>query len=279
MQTDSGSTILCPVDFSEVSAHALRQAAILARRRDARILALHASRFEAPPYFTEASLAGLEREFRESLSSARVYLDSFVAAALDGDTARVEPRVVEMLPADAILAESTGAGLIVMGTHGRTGWNRWTLGSVAERVLRESAIPVLTVRGAPRPEIRRILCPVNDTGASRNALAQAVGLAAGFDATVTVLHVREPHGAAPIDNLCAWASAETRRRCDIREMTVEGDAAEEIVRLTAAEPYDLLVLGAPRRRFFEGMILGTTAIRAVRHAACPVLSVPDAPAQ
>jgi nucleotide-binding universal stress UspA family protein len=49
--------------------------------------------------------------------------------------------------------------------------------------------------------------------------------------------------------------------------------AEEIVKLATEEPYDLVVLGAARRRFFEGMVLGTTTLRTVRHAPCPVLTV------
>jgi nucleotide-binding universal stress UspA family protein len=101
-----------------------------------------------------------------------------------------------------------------------------------------------------------------------------VDVAACFDAALTVLHVHESHGAAPIANLCGWIGAESRARCEIRELERHGDAAGEIVRMASEEPCDLLVLGAPRRRFFEGMVLGTTTIRAVRHAPCPVLSVP-----
>jgi nucleotide-binding universal stress UspA family protein len=275
MQTLSLDTILSPVDFSELSAHALRHAARLARCGKSRVVAAYANWFEAPPYFTESRIAELQSEFRESMDQARRTLDEFVASTLGPDAAGVESRVVEALPVDGIraLAEYTQAGLIVIGTHGRSGWNRWTLGSVAERVLREIPLPVLTVRSEPRP-IRHILSPVSDSAASRMALAAAADLAACVDATVTVLHVHEPHAAAPIANLCGWIGAENRARCDIRELESRGDAAAEIVRTASEEPYDLLVLGAPRRRFFHGMVLGTTTIRAVRHAPCPVLSVP-----
>jgi hypothetical protein len=72
---------------------------------------------------------------------------------------------------------------------------------------------------------------------------------------------------------CKWVPAEERARCLIRELVRHGDPAEEIVKLTTEEPYDLVVLGAARRKFFEGMILGTTTLRTVRHAPCPVLTV------
>ena len=91
--------------------------------------------------------------------------------------ASVETRLVEGMPADAILklAAEARAGAIVMGTHGRTGYNRWMLGSVAERVLRDSPAPVLTVRREPERPIRHILCPVNDMEVSREALSVAAG--------------------------------------------------------------------------------------------------------
>ena len=165
------------------------------------------------------------------------------------------------------------ADLIVMGTHGRSGLNRWMLGSVAEHVLRESTVPVLTVRSAPRETIRRVLCPVHDTDLSRTALKLATEISACFEANLTVFHAVEPSGRNPVANLCSWIPKEERTRCDIRELVRHGDPSEEIVRLATEEPYDLIILGAPLRRFFDGMVLGTTALRTVRHARCPVLTV------
>jgi nucleotide-binding universal stress UspA family protein len=270
-------TILCPVDFSELSGHALRQAALLAACDHAKIIAAHAIWFEAPAYFTEGQVEELNREFSDSLAEAERALAAFAGSAL-GDRA-AETRVVEGMPADAILklAAEVHAGAIVMGTHGRTGYNRWMLGSVAERVLRDSPAPVVTVRSEPERPIRHILCPVSDTDVSREALRVAAGLAGCFDATVTALHVSEPHGAHPVPDLCAWIPAEERDRCNIRELVRHGDAAAEIVQAASEDPYDLLVLGAPRRKFFEGLVLGTTTLRAVRHAPCPVLTVRERP--
>ena len=275
MQVHMLGTILCPVDFSEVSAHALRYARMLADCGQAEVVAAHATWFEAPPYFTESRIAELQTEFRESMSEAQRSLRAFVKATLGIGAATVETRVTEALPADGIrqMAADVQAGLIVMGTHGRSGLNRWMLGSVAERVLRESAVPVLTVRGAAPGPVRHILCPVHDTEESRRALTFAAGLGVCLGATLTALYVHEPHAAKAAPSLCSWLPAEEWARCDIRELERRGDAAEEIVRLASAEAIDLLVLGAPRRRFFEGMVLGTTTLRAVRHAGCPVLTV------
>ena len=276
MRTPTFETILVPVDFSEISAHALRTASLLAARCGrAKIIAMYANWFEAPPYFTVGRLAELQAEFSESLHLAKHSLEAFVRSTLGDNADSVEVRAMEALPADGIrqLAALKNANLIVMGTHGRSDLNRWMLGSVAERVLRESPVPVLTVRSAPRETIRQVLCPVQDTELSRRALSFAVGISACFDAKLTVLHVDEASGTRPISDLCSWVPAEERSRCVIRESIRQGDPAEAIVKLATEEPYDLVVLGAARRRFFEGMVLGTTTLRTVRHAPCPVLTV------
>jgi nucleotide-binding universal stress UspA family protein len=276
MRAHPFETILVPVDFSEISAHALRTASLLAARCGrAKIIAMYANWFEAPPYFTVGRLAELQAEFSESLHLAERSLEAFVRSTLGDNADSVEVRAMEALPADGIrqLAALKNANLIVMGTHGRSGLNRWMLGSVAERVLRESPVPVLTVRSAPRETIQQVLCPVHDTELSRRALSFAAGISACFDAKLTVLHVDEASGTRPISDLCSWLPAEERSRCVIRELIRQGDPAEAIVKLATEEPYDLVVLGAARRRFFEGMVLGTTTLRTVRHAPCPVLTV------
>ncbi len=275
MDTPGFKTILCPVDFGELSAHALRHANLLAGCGNAKVIAIYANWFEAPAYFTAGRVEELQKQYREAFVEAQHSLKAFAGSTLGENAGNVETRVVEALPADGIreLAASTGADLIVMGTHGRSGFNRWMLGSVTERILRESPVPLLTVRAAPRGPVRRILSPIDGTEASRNAFRIAAALGACFDAEITALYVHESGSAQSAPDLCNWIPAETRQRCNIRELVRHGDPAEEIVALASEEAFDLLVIGAPHRRFFEGMVLGTTTLRAVRHAPCPVLTV------
>ena len=275
MDTPGFKTILCPVDFGELSAHALRHANLLAGCGNAKVIATYANWFEAPAYFTAGRVLKLQKQYREAFVEAERSLKAFVDSTLGDSAGNVETRVVEALPADGILglAASTGADLIVMGTHGRTGFNRWMLGSVTERILRESPVPLLTVRAAPRGPVRRILSPIDGTEASRNAFRLAADLGACFNAEITAVHVHESKSAQSVPDLCNWIPAEARQRCNILELVRHGDPAEEIVALASEEAFDLLVIGAPHRRFFEGLVLGTTTLRAVRHAPCPVLTV------
>lgn len=272
--------ILAPVDFSDLSALALQYADALSRCSGARITVLHASSFEVPPYFTQGQIEELNARLRAAQRQAERDLREFARRALGPGATLPEVRVVEGRPAETILrtAEASGADLIAMGTHGRSGWNRWMLGSVTERVLRETDLPVLTVRAnsapPPRPlTIRNILCPVNDTPIARRALEHAAEMARCLDATLTLLHVDEGSKPDTIADLCAWVPVEQRGRCRIREIVRRGEASREIIAQAAEEGCDLLVIGAQHRRFFDTTVIGSTSVRVVRHAPCPVLTV------
>jgi len=276
---ESSHNILCPVDFSEISALGLRFADAMTKCGRARLTVLFADPFLPPPYFTQGKLDEMKAQLDVSKQEAEKSLAQFVSETL-GEDARPGLKVIEALPVDGILraAKEISADLIAMGTHGRSGVNRLMLGSVAERVLRESSVPVLTVRpepGGPEPlpAIRQIVCPVNDSEVARRSLAYAAQLAQCFGAELTVLHVREGNGKDSIADLCSWVPAETRSTCKVREVTREGEAAQEIVAAASELSCDLLVLAARHRRFFDSTVIGTTTVRVVRHAPCAVLTV------
>ena len=276
------SSILCPVDFSQPSAVALRFAASFAASTQAGLTLMHAHFWQAPQYFTASQLADLSQQFKDSMQDADRALGEFAARECPGCVAaRV---VVDSSPVEGILktARETGAGLLVMGTHGRSGFNRFLLGSVAERVLRESTIPIATVRSPlgtlaePRP-IKRILCPVNDSPAARHSLQIAAGLASSIHAELTVLHVVEGHGSGQRPDICTWLSESDRQGCSVQEVVESGDAADRILSLALKSSADLLVIGAQHRRFADATVIGTTTIRVVRHSPIPVLTIVNPP--
>ena len=268
--------ILCPVDFSEVSEAALRFAGRLAECAKAEIVALNAHYFEAPAYFTESRIAELTREFHETRHEAELAVAQFAQRILPGVAVRVV--VEEGAPEEAIAraARDEGADVVVMGTHGRSGVSRLMLGSVAERVLRSSTIPVLTVRPTTGDEATRprsVVCAVNDSEGAREALRQAANLANCFDAPLTVVHVEEKAGEGGIRDLCAWLGGTELPKCTVTEVARQGHAAEEILRLASEMKPDLLVIGGRHRRFWDSSALGSTTAWVARHAPCPVLTV------
>ena len=143
--------ILHPTDFSRASAPALRRAVALARACRAPLVLLHVMT-PPSPFIGEGTLPS---SYADLLSLARRSARRRLAAVF-GRVRRTGVRAqaifAEGLPAAEILraVRRTRADLIVMGTHGRTGVSRVFMGSVAERVVRESRCPVLTVRAHGR---------------------------------------------------------------------------------------------------------------------------------
>jgi nucleotide-binding universal stress UspA family protein len=278
MPSNGSQSILCPVDFSETSALGLRFAYALTQGSPAHLTAVYADQFLPPPYFTESGLEDMRKHLKGAAVAAGDHLRQFASRTLGG--VRIATQIVEALPVDGILqaARNISADLIVLGTHGRSGFNRLMLGSVAERILRASEIPVLTVppstSGLPgSPEFTRILVSVNGSEAARSALEYAGRLARCFSAELTVLHVWEDGKDGAIPELCEWVPKELRANCRLVELPEGEGAAHSILSASSDLGCDLLVLGARRRRFFDSTIIGTTSARVVRHAACPVLTV------
>jgi nucleotide-binding universal stress UspA family protein len=133
-------TILHPTDFSEHSGSALQMACALARDYRARLIVLHVT-VQPTIVYGEGVVPP---DPVQVVEEARAYLDRLAIP----QGIPVERRLAEGDPPAEILhvAADSGADLIVMGTHGRTGLERLLMGSVAERVVRKAPCPVLTVR-------------------------------------------------------------------------------------------------------------------------------------
>jgi nucleotide-binding universal stress UspA family protein len=141
--------ILVPTDFSDPAAAALRLAASFAKEFDARLYLLHVvPEPYAYPWGTELSALPLNDILAQSEDAARQHLQ--VIAAETGIPAnRLDVQVLVGTPVDQVLAHAKEQqiDLIVLGTHGRGLVGHLLLGSVAERVVRRSTVPVLTVHG------------------------------------------------------------------------------------------------------------------------------------
>ena len=275
--------VLCPIDFSDQSAAALRAAGGIARAFGSEIIVLHAQRMEAPVYFTTAQTQSLREQLRRSVRAATKHAGQFAREHLPEDVAR---RVIvgEDDPVAAILKtqQEAGAEMIAMGTHGRGGLKRVRLGSIAESVLHQAVVPILTV--GPRAKIptatsplRRVLCPVNFSPSSQTSLEHAAALAAQTGAELVIAHINEaPAGKSPqesLQQLCEWIPAAVRTRCPVKEHVSQGAAAEQIVKAAEDSHADLLVIGAPPRSRLGEVLLGSTTELVIRSAPCPVLSV------
>jgi nucleotide-binding universal stress UspA family protein len=294
--------ILCPLDFSRFSQRALEHAVALGREFGAEVDAVHVSAVApiaehvgigSPIVLEPARLRHSERAALEA------DLRDFAAETVATGVA-VRTSLVEGDPVAAIVARAMTwpADLIVMGTHGRAGFDRLLLGSVAEKVLRKAPCPVLIVPAhvheAPAVRFSRILCGVDFSPASMQALDYATALAAKDGPGVTVLHavelladgtgmrdellfgtaaIREDLRRAALERLVEVIPADLRDRCPIVETVSSGKAWKEILRVAAEEESDLVVLGVTGRMTADLMLFGSTTQHVVRQATCPVLTI------
>jgi nucleotide-binding universal stress UspA family protein len=292
--------ILCPVDFSDFSRRTLDYAVTLARWYGASVTALHVRPPVVPTSAALAPYAPVEPVplTPGDLEAVRRQIAALIPAAAHAQLV-IDPQAVEGDPAHEILAEAAAADLIVMGTHGRSGFERLVLGSVAETVLRKApcsllTIPFAAVQAAETVPVlfRRIVAAVDFSEVSMRALNEAAGLAAEADAHLTALHVIEvpEHLALWIDrvdgigHVRAWAEAaarhmraaigpQTREYARVDQRVETGKAYREILRVADEQRADLIVIGAHGHGVIERLFVGSTAQHVVRRAPCPVLVV------
>ena len=139
--------ILTAIDFSESSDFAFEYALTLARQFQAELTVMHVINEPVDLrgfYVPHISFEQLEKEIEEG---AEKMMEKFCQTKM-GDFGRYTTAVVAGIPYEEILrkAEESGASLIVLGTHGRTGIDHLIFGSTAERVVRSAVCPVLTIR-------------------------------------------------------------------------------------------------------------------------------------
>jgi nucleotide-binding universal stress UspA family protein len=141
-------TILHPTDFSESAGHAFRLACSLARDHEARLVVLHVA---PPPYPIVGDMIAVPPVPMETIDEHNELRAKLEAMRPAFGEIPIEYRLEEGNAVDLILtvAEETHAGLIAMGTHGRSGLNRLLMGSIAEQIVRKAPCPVLTVKTPP----------------------------------------------------------------------------------------------------------------------------------
>lgn len=147
-------TILHPTDFSERANYAYKLACSLARDHGARVVVLHVA---TPPPVVAYGEMVTEMHPDDYSERLREEVDKYVKNSKD---LQVEVRLAEGDPARETVraAKEVGCDVIVMGSQGRSGLERFLLGSVAEQVMRKAPCPVLTVK-APFPVAEALAKP------------------------------------------------------------------------------------------------------------------------
>lgn len=299
------SLILVPLDGSPFAEGALPAAMMLAERHQAslHLVAVHmalANPLDMPgaPVYDRHMDVDRRRELDAYLerTAGRLASESGVVvthATVDGGTST----------AGAIIEEAgrSGAGLVVLSTHGRGGFSRAWLGSVTSELLRTMPVPTFVVRNAPdveplAPTLRHVLLPLDGSVLAAAALEPALVISEPFDASITVLRVvRTLESALPYDQTF-WTAAEEQVMQGQREeaqkevdvvvadlrgrgrtadglVVLESDPARTILQVAGDRAVDLIAMSTRGHGGLTRMLVGSVTDKVVRGADLPVLVV------
>lgn len=292
-------SILCPIDYSDASAAALRYAAAIAEHFYTRLIVFSVE----DPLLTTAMDLGTGVMWTREISQkeianfvSKVFGDRSSILALCEYEAAVGKPAVEILR----VAHERSCELIVMSSHGLTGARKLFFGSTTERVLRETHVPVLVTPAAnPGPvhieeakqRLGRIVVPVDLSFASEYQARVAGGLAEALSVPLVLLHVIEPvrshllarHNLAgmesqrkvaaeeALDGLLAIVPPKIRQKTEA--LIVSGDPAEEAAKVIHDRQAGLVVMGLHGSPLM-GPRMGSVTYRMLCLAPTLVLALP-----
>ncbi len=287
------NNILFLTDYSEPSEAALPFAVGIARGFGSKVYAMHVFTPKAYSYTTpEMTVAAIDAE-EENAKEEMSGVDSQLAG-LPHET--IVERGLGIWEAVQQAIIDLKIDLIVLGTHGRTGAEKFLLGSVAEEIFRRSPVPVLTIGPGVRSSVHsgghfhRVLFATDFTPASLAAAPLAVSVAQENQSRFVLVHVmrhpRERNGevkkqfelsvAEAIHKLYETVPKDAELHYQPEVLVEYGEAAERIVETAKQRGADLIVLGvrdAKKRIGAATHLQRATAHKVVAHAACPVLTV------
>jgi nucleotide-binding universal stress UspA family protein len=303
--------MLVPLDGSELAEVVFTYAKELAGRLDIDVVLLHV----APPAgksFNPMRQAYIKRAADTIRRQAReVQQNTGISQA--GEAVKVTAELIEGYPPDEILryAEENKVDLILMATRGHSGLRRWSIGSVASKVLSASKIPVWLVRADHVPDVpydqwpaMTLLVPLDGSELAESVIPHVETLAKqkrdnGLE--VVLLRVSEtpsiPSYYGPelsgvalnwgefmqqeevrrkktsVEYLEAIETQLKEKNINVKSEVVEGKANDEIINYANSNPYTMIVIASHGRSGFSRLVYGSVAASLLNSVTCPILMV------
>jgi len=292
--------ILVPVDGSKLSERALVLAVPLADQHNAKLTLITVNE-----PIEDLTLGGgapvrdsaLDITWRKERGA---YLKKLLARVTRRTESPVEAVTLEGRVAPALAAYAAGhdVDLIVMCTHGRGGFQRLWLGSVADGLSRRTAVPLLLARGGRAPGsrmlhdplFRRILVPLDGSDRAESALHAACTLAGDAKVVITLAHVLHPMTVVAAGNLASdrerdvitsyldplATSIRTERLTVDTDTRVSTNVARALLEMAEENEDDLIVISGQGMSGLERLVVGSVADKLIRTARVPVMVCPAA---
>jgi len=281
--------ILVPTDFSDLSMKAIDAAISYASIFNGKISLFHShipiTELDEP--YALGMSNQVYQDYEEIEQSIRERLEEISNEKIDkkflGDL------IVHIgNPAQSIVEESDGYDLIVMSTHGRTGFSRFLLGSVSEKVLRLSKVPVLVVENESNVDkFKNILVTTDFSENATAAFPHALNIAMKTGGTVDILHIlsldqfEDKETDPSIKNIRQQRMKLIEKEYfhglgdRVKSYTIvsEDSPHEAILKFVRGSDYNLIVMATVGKTGIKYMMLGSTTANVVRHVKTAVLSV------
>lgn len=272
--------ILVPIDFSETGMLALEHASFMARLAKADLLLLHVLpvqeyHFEIPePVMRIENHDEVNRIVEQKLNETveRVHNTYGCVAKSLSARGKVSHEIMEV-------AQDEKVDLIVMGTHGASGFEEFFLGSNAHKVVTVAPCPVITVQThAKKLGFSNIVLPIDRTMHSREKVEVAITFANLFASKIHIVGLLEELDSHEEDKLNIVLdqvqNAITKHELPFTRKIVKGsNLANEALKYGAAVNADLIVIMTEHESAMNGIFLGNRAKQIVNHSKIPVLSI------
>jgi nucleotide-binding universal stress UspA family protein len=270
--------ILTPVDFSETSMQALDHAIFMAKIFKSKLSLVHVIE---PLRFADefTAMAMLDTTIDKAIAKKFDELANLVH--LNHGIIKPETILKEGNISDTIVetAENINADIIVMGTHGTSGWAEFFIGSNTYKVVTQATCPVLSVQHhASKNGFRKIVLPIDDSIPSRQKVAHAVEFAKHYGAIVHVvglITVDEPEIHKKFDVMMKQVN-EYLHKHDVpfeNTILVGSNIAKMVMKYANDIEADLIIIMTEQEESVTGFIVGPYAQQVVNHSHIPVLSI------
>lgn len=290
------TTIVAGIDLSVPSEQALERAAALAQLSGAQLVMVNAQANDAPLENVDNTVLEQIGEVSAAVRAEEVKRLGAKHQELTARGLHVDLVYRQGPPGEVVaeVAKERAAELIVIGTHGHTGLQRFLLGSVATAVLRHAPCDVLVCRGATGPSpFMRPLVATDFSPAANRALRNAAALSAP-GVPIEVVHAWQlPAGSWGATLLgqarFPWSTvrdavlASAKSQADklvagfsdlghpLNVQLIQGPPASVITQAAETGAHDLIAIGTHGHRGFRRLLLGSVAESVIRHAPCSVL--------
>ena len=191
----------------------------------------------------------------------------------------IEPKIMDgkVAPVIAKEAERVNASMIVIGTNGASGFEKYWMGSTAVRIVQESSCPTLSIREGfnYHKNLERIVAPLNMTENSRQKIPVVANIAKIFGSTVHLLGLVEQQSEASTIDIYLRQAENYLRDAGVpyqSERILTKNLSAEILEYSSSISADLIVITTEQENLLSSLFIGTHAQQIIHHSLIPVLS-------